>query len=273
MSRLTRPLALALVLGTAGCAALQPAPPADRDAALRLESGLAALEAGRTAAAYEELAWVAAHCTARSAGLHARLGLVALELDPRNEAGRPAIGTELLAELILDETTPLWLRPALESSYLMARGLGAPAPGAMARAPADEAGDAPQADPPVTDTAAAALPPADTAAVDTMPVAAGPPEPVPDEAVEAPAPLEAWLTPADGPVYGCGEVLVPVARPATELPTLPGPSLAAMLTRVREERDAQAARATGLDTEIAELRRQLEATRAELDRIRRTLRP
>jgi hypothetical protein len=252
MSRLRPPLLLVLLLSMGGCATLQSAPPADRDAALRMDRGLAALGAGRTEAAFEELAWVVAHCTGREAGAHARLALAALELDPRNDTGRPAVGTALLGELILDPRTPPPLIPMAETAYLLALGLGA--------RPAPEVG-------PAADTTAVPAAPGDPAAPD--PEAA---EPVPG--APPPAPVQALAAGrADAPVYGCGPMLEADPARVADLPTLPGPSLAAMLARERAARETEAARATGLSGELDALRQELTATRAELDRIRRTLRP
>lgn len=251
MSRLPLPLALTLVLAIGGCAALRPEPPADRNAALRLEQGLAALEAGRHAAGYDELAWVAAHCPGQTAALHARAALAALELDPRNPRGRPGVGTRLLADLIVDETTPRWVRAVAEASYLMALGLGAPAPRGAPEAPEQEA--APEPGVPVT------------------PVVGDPDVAV--EPVADPVPEGTVVTARGGPVRGCGATLREVVVADLELPSLPGPSMAAMLAGVRSERDAQALRAAALDAEVETLRQELEATQAELDRIRRTLRP
>lgn len=242
MSRLTRPLALALLLSGGGCATLQPAPPAERDAALRLDLGLAALHDGQHRAAFEELAWVMTHCPDREAGLYARYALVALELDPRNPDGRPEVGMQIISELILETSTPEWLLPLANTTYLLGLGLGAPAP--------DVEG-------PVEDPA----------------------EDLPEELPEELAVPEARTAAATRtndrvrPVYGCGAPVDTAIRPAAALPVLPGPSLARMLTMAETERDTAAARARDLSVELETLRRELEATRAELDRIRRTLRP
>jgi hypothetical protein len=244
MSRLIRAASLAVLTVVAGCATLRPAP-AGYNASTRLAAGLAAHDEGRYAAAFEEFAWVARSCPGREAGVQARAALASLELDPRNRAGRPGVGTELLADLILDPVTPGWMRPVLQNTYLLSLGLGAP--------PARR---------PVADTAArpaAPLVPADTAvpAADRQPPAAVAP-----------------VSPASAvPVRGCGPVLVATAAPPPTLPTLPGPSLRALLAEAETERDQLAGRTAAMETELARLRDELARTRSELERIRRTLRP
>jgi hypothetical protein len=245
MSRLTRPLALALLLSAGACASLQLAPPAERDAALRLDLALAALQAGEHGEAFEELVWVMTHCPDREAGMYARSVLVALELDPRNPTGRPDVGTRLAADLILGGGTPDWLRPLVETTYLLALGLGAPAPSATPASPGAAVDRA--------------LEPLDHASPE-MGVQEGPPA----------APVTVQSGP---PVHGCGPPVDATLRAGAELPALPGPSLARMLATAESERDAAAARALSLDAELETLRREIAATRAELDRIRRTLRP
>jgi hypothetical protein len=282
MSRLPRTLALALVLLVGGCAALRPSPPPERDAQLRLAQGLHALRAGDYAEAYERLAWVMAHCPGREAGIKAQVAVAALELDPRHAGGRPELGLEILGDLILDPHAHDWLRPLTRTTYLLALGLGA---GEMAP-PATAAED--DTDP--EDPAEAPDPAKDP---DDLVDPTEPPEPpdpeeaaAPDELVETPRDTvppaaeprdtmrpDTTIPFAAGPIYGCGQpVQVRIAADA-ELPSLPGPSLAAMLGAAEAERDAEAARAATLLTELNAARRELTETRAELERIRRTLRP
>jgi hypothetical protein len=238
MSRRTVLTALLLPLLLGGCAALRPAPPPDRDAALHLSRGLDALAAGQYAGAYDQLAWVATHCPAHEAGLHAQAGLASLELDPRNPVGRPEVGMGLLADLILGPATPPHLLPLVETTYLLGLGLGAP---------------------PVPDTVVEARQPA----------------------ASAPRDRRTALSPTRGdaaarrqdPVHGCGPALVATERVRLSLPQLPGPSLAAMLTRAEARERATTTEAERLREELALVRRQLEATQSELARIRRTLRP
>lgn len=249
MSRRNVLTALLLPLFLGGCAALRPAPPPDRDAALHLTRGLDALEAGQYAGAYDQLAWVATHCPAEEAGLHARAGLAALELDPRNPVGRPEVGMKLLADLILGPATPSHLRPLAETTYLLGLGLGAR---------------------PVPDTAVEAR----------TGLAARPGEPR-QRAGGQPQGIRTAQSPVRGaaadrrqdPVHGCGPALVATERVRLSLPELPGPSLAAMLARVEARERATTAEAERLRNELALLREQLEATQGELARIRRTLRP
>jgi hypothetical protein len=248
MSRLIQAASLAMLTAVAGCATLRPAP-AEHNAATRLAAGLAAHDEGRYATAFEEFVWVARSCPGREAGVQARAALASLELDPRNRAGRPGVGTELLADLILDPVTPGWMRPVLENTYLLSLGLGAP-PGRR----------------PVADTAALRAAPTDPAVP-----AAPPPRPAEDR---QPPTAVAPVPPASAvPVRGCGPVLVASAAPPPTLPTLPGPSLRALLAEAETERDQLAGRTAAMETELARLRDELAQARSELERIRRTLRP
>jgi hypothetical protein len=239
------PLAVLLLLLIVGaCATLRPPPP-EWDAALHLTRGLDALEAGRYVGAYDQLAWVATHCPTQEAGAHARVGLAAVELDPRNPVGRPDVGMRLLADMILGPTTPAPIRVLAETTYLLGLGLGAPAPpaGAPRRVEA-VAGEA--ADPGV----------ADSDATEDAPPTARPTE-------------EARRR----PIHGCGRELPVTETLQAGLPELPGPSLAAMLRGAEERGRALETEAEELREEVSRLRQQLEETRAELARIRRTLRP
>jgi hypothetical protein len=238
-SRLFPAVGLVLFAFASGCATLRPVPP-ERNAAVRLAGGLSAYDDGRYADAFVELAWVTRSCPNREAGLHAKAALAALELDPRNSAGRPGVGTRLLADLILDPRTPERLRPLIESTYLLGLGLGAP-PGRPSEA----------------------VPP---------PGAREPGElPEPDRTEEVAPPTPPPPTPP-GAVQGCGPLLGE-ASPAATLPTLPGPSLSAMLDEAEAERDRLAERTAAMDNELSRLREELAQARAELERIRRTLRP
>jgi hypothetical protein len=244
MSRLTRIYALALLLITTGCAALRSAPP-EQNAELRLAQGLSALDAERYHEAFDQLAWVYSHCSGREAGLEAAMAMAALELDPRHPTGRPEVGMQLVAALVLDPTTPGWVRQIARTTYLLGLGLGAPAVGSPTASPG-----------PGTE-------------VRTDEQASSPADTLP--AVAAPPPRQAEAGAA--PVFGCGPVLREAGPAPTELPTLPGPSLAAMLAESEAERAAEAARAATALEELTRLRRELTETRAELERIRRTLRP
>jgi hypothetical protein len=262
MSRLTRISALALLLSAAGCAALRTAPP-EQNAELRLAQGSAAFDAGRYNDAFDQLAWVYTHCAGREAGFEAALAMAALELDPRHPTGRPEVGMQLLAELILDPTTPDPVRAVTRTTYLLGLGLGArPAaspvspPGEGAVPPAEAVAPAEAVSP------EEAVRPADE---ETPPPAGLPAQPVADGFRRAPIGAE--------PVFGCGRVLREAGPAPASLPTLPGPSLAAMLAESEADRAAQAAQAATMLEELNRLRRELTETRAELERIRRTLRP
>ena len=254
--------AAALVIG--GCAALTPDRPEDRDARHRLDRGLSALEAGAYAEAYDDLAWVYSRCPGQETGSRALMALAALELDPRNRQARPAVGSQFLAEAIQDPGAPRWARPLTETGFLTALALGAPHPDRSA---------------PPADTAAA-----DTAIADSATVAGSPsrgPDLTRTPATDAdPRGHRVALDPAlqgSGdealPVYGCGDAVAREGWTPPALPTLPGPSMAALLSSAEAGRDSAMVRADTLQAELARVRDQLAATRAELERIRKTLKP
>lgn len=251
-------LLAALIVALGGCAALMPPRPADRDASLRLDRGLAAFDADRYDEAQENLTWVYRHCPSQEAGARALLALAALELDPRNPDASPAKGTELLGRALRSPGTPGWSRPLAETGFLVSLALGAPHPD---HAPA---GERPAAVPAAADSAAVDS----VAAVEIEPGA----EPGPWTAVaaELPEPLDPDEV-AD--VYGCGSVIDGTTWTTPTLPTLPGPSMAAMLSEMQAQRDSIAVSADTLREELNAARGQLAATREELERIRRTLKP
>lgn len=247
------PILAAVTVTLGGCSLLQQEPPAERNAALRLEIGLAALEAGAYREAFDELAWVYTHCPARRAGVHALAALAALELDPRNRAGRPEIGSELLARVIRDPGTPTWVRPLAESGYLMAAALGAPpAPGTVSGdGTARNSGGDPEA------------------GTDQNGTHAGHSARTRDRR-SAQQVVGHRVT---EPAYGCGPSVEAESWVPPPLPQLPGPSLLSILMDVEDQRDALWLRADTLSKELAATRAQLEETRAELERIRKTLKP
>jgi hypothetical protein len=276
-------LASAVVLG--GCAVWGPERPPERNAALRLEQGLAALEQGLYREAFDDLRWVYTECVGREAGYHALAALAAIELDPRNGAGRPAVGSDLLARVIQDPATPAWSRPMAETTYLLGLALGAPPVGQPATAnDADTANGAPQSDSDNGDgghgaggtaagtavVAASTADAADTTVVpDTTdaPVAAPPPA---KAAAPGPVPVPEAGT---GQAYGCGALLNGSPERPYDLPVLPGPSLMAILAETETQRDILQGRADSLSARLAATRRELEETRNELERIRKTLKP
>lgn len=238
-------LAAALALGLSACAVLRTErPPAERDASYRLDRGLAAVEAGQYREAFEDLAWVYTNCPDRSRGAEALVALSALELDPRNRAGRPGLGSDLLARVLGDPRPADYVRPLAETAYLMGLSLGAP-PGSPAPG---------------------------MAAADGMPVGQ-PAAPEPDSGVRVVRAADVLAPPADEPVYGCGAPIVAEAWIAPPLPTLPGPSLVELVAEAERARDASAAASDSLRRELAGVRQRLEETEAELERIRRTLKP
>ncbi|HUG39353.1 MAG TPA: hypothetical protein VMM12_02655 [Longimicrobiales bacterium] len=244
-------LAAAMLLGLGACSALRPDTPIERDAAHRLDRGLAALDAGQYRAAFDDLAWVYAHCHDHARGAEALVGLAALELDPRNRAARPGLATDLLGRVIREPASPDFVRPLAESTYLLALALGAPA--------ASDTLTRPDAWPVVDSVArwpAGVAAPADSAA--------RPP-------VGRPA---AALTPPDGaPAYGCGPRISPRAWAAPRLPGFPGPSMAERVAAAEQSRGTVAAEAEGLRRELAAAQQKLQETEAELERIRKTLKP
>jgi hypothetical protein len=231
-------LPLLALLFVGGCTMLQQAHSPELDAERRLQRGLSALDAGLYTEAFDDLAWVYTRCAGFTASHQALAALAGLELDPRNPVGRPEVGMGLLADLILGPATPPHLLPLVETTYLLGLGLGAP---------------------PVPDTVVEARQPA----------------------ASAPRDRRTALSPTRGdaaarrqdPVHGCGPALVATERVRLSLPQLPGPSLAAMLTRAEARERATTTEAERLREELALVRRQLEATQSELARIRRTLRP
>lgn len=237
----------ALVATLAGCAAITPGRAPEQDAEQRLDRGLAAIGAGLYAEAFEDLAWVYSRCHGRQAASHALAALAALELDPRNPAARPHLGTELLGQVIQEPGAPLWVRPLAESAFLAALALGAPHP--ESAGPGMDGHDHAGEQSPMSDSG-----------------------PYLDERPGVHPAL--GVTIADqGTVYGCGRAVRTEGWVAPVLPALPGPSMAELLASAQQRRDATAARADTLSQELALVKEQLEATRAELDRIRETLKP
>lgn len=254
-------LMLAAVVVVGGCTALVPDRPPEQDARVRLDRGLAALDAGMYSEAFRDLAWVYTHCPAREAGTHALVALASLELDPRNDMARPAVATELLGRVIRTSDAPAWVRPLAETSYLTALALGAPPadPQPPAGHPVDGANRG------EVEHAAGEPAPADSAHTDPLLHE--------DEDEVDPALVVTPPAPDAEPVYGCGRVVTEERWAAPALPTLPGPSLARLLAEAEARRATTAARADTLQSRLASVTQQLEATQAELERIRRTLKP
>lgn len=238
-------MVLAVALITGGCAPLMTERPEDMDARQRLDRGLAALDAGAYPAAFDELTWVYSHCPGREAGIQALVALAALELDARNDMARPAVGTELLARVLGDSGTPHWVRPLAETTFLTARALGAPHPDESAEHDDHDEDDADR-------------------------VVAPPPPAAANEQLEG---IPTATEPATGSAYGCGASVGSDEWVRPALPTLPGPSMAALLTRAEARRDSMAVATEALQRELNVTREQLQATREELERIRKTLQP
>lgn len=245
-----RLLVPALVATLTACATLMPDRPPEQNAEFRLDRGLSALQAGLFAEGFEDLAWVYSHCSGRQAGSQALNALAALELDPRNRAARPAVGAELLGRVIQDPGAPDWVRPLAATAFLAGLALGAPHPGEDA-ATGEDHGDH----------------------------EARPGEPVRDLEADAELPGHPGLgVPAagaarSGTAYGCGPTVAAEEWVAPALPTLTGPSMVELLENAHQRRAVAVASADTLRKELALVKAQLESTRAELERIRETLKP
>lgn len=256
-----------------------PDRPPEQDARLRLDRGLAALDAGMYPEAFDDLVWVYSNCPAREAGSHALVALASLELDPRNDMARPAVATELLGRVIQTSDAPAWIRPLAETSYLTALALGAPP--ADRQPHAANAGDVEHPDD--VEDVDPDEPPADVENVDPDEPPAGDPAPADSAHIEPlmdeddhpidPAMVVSPPAPEAEPVYGCGRVVTEERWATPALPTLPGPSMARLLAEAETRRSATAARADSLQSRLTAVTAELEATQAELERIRRTLKP
>lgn len=233
-------LVAAMLVGLGACSALRPGPPMEEDASYRLDRGLNALEAGQYRDAFDDLAWVQAQCAGHVRGAEALLAMAALELDPRNESGRPELGTDLLGQVLREPPRTRAIRPLSETTYLLALSLGAPSASDVA-------------------PAAAAAPGADGEAA--APAARG------ARAAEVLGPTAAESA------RGCGGRVSVEGWAASRLPELPGLSLRARLNEAERSRSAAAARADSVAGELARVTQLLEETRAELERIRKTLQP
>ena len=244
-------LVFAALLTLSACAALRTEPPIERDAGYRLDRGLAALEAGEYADAFQELAWVYTHCPDHSRGAEALVAMAAMELDPRNDAARPGVATDLLGRVIREATSPGFVRPLAESAYLMARTLGAPA--APSWVAPESTGAAAPAGQVVADSAVPAVPGA----------AGGPVTGVAD----------ILGSPAGEPAHGCGARIAREGWVAPRLPDLPGPSLVSQLATAEQAREASSAEVARLRAELQAAQQRLAETEAELERIRQTLKP
>lgn len=290
MSRVKHLVLLSILLLAGGCSMLQLERPPERDAAMRLDQGLASLDAGLYAEAFDDLAWVYSNCAGHTASHQALAALAALELDPRNPAGRESVGAELLGRLIQHPGPPAWTRPLSEAGYLMALALGASAP---VEAPSDSAGGTVGPDSAArTDAAGSADGGAvaeatrgvwraapegtaessrsDGAGSDGAAMAGRPADEADEATPESPPPAPAEVA---GAVYGCGAPVPSGDWVAPRLPTLPGPSLVSILAATETERTKLTARTDSLSRVLATTQRELQETRAELERIRKTLKP
>jgi hypothetical protein len=181
----------------------------------------------------------------RRQGLHARVTLAALELDPRNRAGRPAVGTELLADLILSPrprtgSGPRPRPPTCWDAPSAPRHPEARLPSRIRTAPTRSS----------TRTRRGTHNAAD-------PRPTWPPRRIPDAGLSCTA------------VRGCGPALERTDTLAATLPVLPGPSLAAHADgSLRPPGDRLQDRVDLLEEQLERMRRELVEARAELERIR-----
>lgn len=272
------PLLALLFMG--GCTLIQQAQSPEMDAERRLQQGFAALDAGHYAEAFDDLAWVYSRCAGFTASHQALAGLAAMELDPRNRAGREAVGSELLGRLVQHPGPPTWTRPLNETAYLMALALGAPATPGTGATPAGDS--APPTGSPRIDAAAAAgtavgspATPADGPGAASLSgsTTADPPVGTPIADAGARARLDVPAGTAGQDVRGCGRRVATGDGIAPRLPTLPGPSVMSILSRTEAQRAALASRTDSLSQALTTALRELEETRAELERIRKTLTP
>jgi hypothetical protein len=233
--------ALALSIGVGACTAIQPDPPPRNDVAVRLDRGLAALDAGHYRESFDDLSWVYSHCSGREAGAQALAGLAAIELDPRNDLARPALGVELLGELLGSTMPPRWLRPVIEVAYLESLALGAPVE---------------------ADMSAVAPRPGHDSGPSAGGLFAG--------SAQEPTLLRDQTR---DPAYGCGAEVDGGGETTRPLPRLQGPTMWSLLVEAESDRDSLAVRADSLQAQLGRATEQLQATREELERIRKTLKP
>lgn len=224
-----------LLAGVAACATLggggqDPPEPSPRE---RLHQAAAALDRGDFRSAYPALAWVYTRCPTSRPGRDALLLMAAAELDPRNEARRPAVGASLSAEYLALPAAPVENRPLAETLYVLALELGAPRPTLLP--------------PPVPDTLTRLSESCDPASTAGSVATAG---------VRA---LDADTAPAGA---------VPVW-----LPELPFASVPERLGRLEAQRDSASAQAAALLEQVKQLQTRVATQQQEIERIRKTLRP
>jgi chemotaxis protein histidine kinase CheA len=240
MRRFAGALLVALVgLAGSGCAALRAEPEPDPEQ--HLAWGLTALENQDYQTAHAHLAWLVSYFWNQPVGQRAMLALAAAEMDPRNPGRRLGIGAQIASDYLRLEETAAWLRPVVESAYLMALELGAAEEEIAQLSQEREAAQA------AARQARAQAQRAQQAA----------------RAAEAEA--RRARAAASAPA--------PAPAPARQVPALPGPPVTARVRELEQERSRLTQRATELERQVANRDAELERTRRELDRIRRTLQP
>jgi DNA repair exonuclease SbcCD ATPase subunit len=215
-------LAVLVAMAVHGCATLQGE--RDADPEQHLAWGLAALEQQDYQTAHAHLAWLVSYHWHRPVGQRALMALAAAEVDPRNPGRRLGVGAQLSSDYLRLEETPEWLRPVMESFYLMSLELGAAeeeiAQLEREREAAERAARAARAQAQRAQTAA--------------------------RSAEARAQRAA------------------VAAPARTVPALPGPPVTARVRALEQERTQLAQRTSQLERRLAERERELERIRRTL---------
>lgn len=145
MNRILRGAALLVWTAAAACSASHPPAPVSseqrdlytipaetrvQDASVRsevertLERALIALKIGDYGRARADLEALSPLCPGTNVGFRVALTGIALELDPRNPTGDPAVARRLAERYLEAPSKPAWTEPALETLYLLALDLG-----------------------------------------------------------------------------------------------------------------------------------------------------
>lgn len=109
-----------------GCVRRQPPSEPVEDPETRLGLAVSELSRGAYDAATRELAYVHLRYAPQPVGWKAMLLRIAAELDPRNEAGRPAAAARIAAHALESDGRPEWAAPLVETLYLLALDVAAP---------------------------------------------------------------------------------------------------------------------------------------------------
>lgn len=107
----------------AACATINPF--VESTAESRFDRGMRAIERGDYPQASLDLGWVATHHADEKIGRQALLAVSALEMDPRNQRRRLALGADLTQAYLLNRGTENWTQPIAQTLHLLALELGA----------------------------------------------------------------------------------------------------------------------------------------------------